>query len=238
VCAVSILHGGTATADPPRPFTACWLHWIAVPTGDQAGVMDVLGLADPEPVGFGGAEEFVDLDSHRDLPADDRGRVRVYVSPELDGWTFVIGRWCSPADPERTEDVARLCTALSARYGRAHAFYYGARGDGSAWLITENGTVLRRYCETGDPEDALLTLGDPLPYEQARRAELDLPPVWDEATESEDDEEEWAWATYDMAPDLAASLSLCPRDILPTTPCCGTGVLAHTPPPAPLPDPA
>ena len=62
--------------------------------------------------------------------------------------------------------------------------------------------------------------------------------VWDEATESEDDEEEWAWATYDMAPDLAASLSLCPRDIIPTTPCCGTGVLAHTPPPAPLPDPA
>jgi len=236
VSAVSTIPGSAATADPPRAFTTCWLHWIAVPTGDQAGVMEVLGLTEPEPVGFARAEEFVDLDSHHDLPAvDSQGRVRVYVSPELDGWTFVIGRWCSPADPERTEDVARLCSALSARYGHAHAFYYGAQGDGSAWLITENGTVLRRYCEAGDPEDALLTLGEPLPYERDRRRELGLPPAWDEATEPDEDQEEWAWATFDMAPDLAASLGLCPRDIEPTTESRGTGLIARTPPPQPLP---
>jgi hypothetical protein len=227
---VSILDDGAATADPPRPFTACWLHWIAVPTGDQAGVMELLGLSDPEPAGFARAREFVGLDSHGDLPQDGQDRARVYVSPELGGWTFVIGRWCSPADPERTEDVARLCGALSARYGRAHAFYHGAHGDGSAWLVAEHGAVLRRYCEAGDPEDGLLTLGDPLPYERARRRELGLAPVWDEGTECDEDEEEWAWAASGMAPGLAASLGLCPRDIAPTTPARGTGFLARTPP--------
>lgn len=56
---------------------------------------------------------------------------------------------------------------VTTRFGRAQAYYYGAQGDGSAWLVAEHGTVIRRYCETGEGEDELLTLGEPLRLERS-----------------------------------------------------------------------
>ncbi|WP_369274234.1 hypothetical protein AB5J55_33755 [Streptomyces sp. R11] len=76
--------------DPPIPLTACWLHWIAISTGDQAGVMEVMGLTRPSPISFAAAAEFIDTDAHGGRTPE--GLSRVYVSPELDGWTLVIGR--------------------------------------------------------------------------------------------------------------------------------------------------
>lgn len=102
--------------------------------------------------------------------------------------------------------MLRLCTELSARYGRAQTYYYGGQGDGSAWLVAEHGTLIRRYGETGEAEDELLTLGEPLRYERTRRTELGLHPDWDPARESEDDEDAWRWTTHDLAPDIARSL--------------------------------
>ncbi|OIJ66073.1 hypothetical protein WN71_020660 [Streptomyces mangrovisoli] len=189
--------------------------------------MEAMGLTRPSPVTFAAAAEHIDTESHDCTTPQGPGRV--YVSPELDGWTLVIGRWCDPCDPDRSDSVLRLCTQLSQRYGKAHAFYYGERGDGSAWLITLQGTVLRRYCETGNGEDELLTLGDPLPYEQDRRRQLGLPPVWDAATEDEEAEDAWKWATFDMAPEIAAALGTSPHTLGTQTTVRGTGMLARTP---------
>ncbi|MEU6454505.1 hypothetical protein [Streptomyces sp. NPDC047065] len=187
--------------------------------------MSLLGLTDPVPVSFGDAEEAVDEDSHSG--AERTGRV--YVSPALDGWTLAIGRWCDPCDIERSDDVLQMCEALSARYGRAQAYYYGAQGDGSAWLIAEQGTVVRRYCETGDGEDHYLTLGAPLPYERSCREALGLTTTWDAATESEEDEDEWAMETMHMAPEIAAELGISPLSLTADIPFSGTGLLARTP---------
>ncbi|MCX5107727.1 hypothetical protein OOK13_04140 [Streptomyces sp. NBC_00378] len=122
-----------------------------------------------------------------------------------------------------------MCTRLSARYGKAQAYCYGAQGDGSAWLVAERGTVLRRYCETGEGEDELLTPGEPLPFERARRAELGLNPEWDWAQESDEDEEDWRTAAFDLAPEPARALGVSPLDIGPDTRARGTGVVALTP---------
>ncbi|RSN38802.1 hypothetical protein DMH12_37270 [Streptomyces sp. WAC 04229] len=187
--------------------------------------MSLLGLTDPVPVSFGDAEEAVDEDSHSGTERTGR----VYVSPALNGWTLVIGRWCDPCDTERSDDVLRLCEALSARYGRAQAYYYGAQGDGSAWLIAEHGAVVRRYCETGDGEDHYLTLGEPLPYERSCREALGLATTWDAATESEEDEDEWAMETMHMAPEIAADLGISPLSLTADIPFSGTGLLARTP---------
>ncbi|MFJ9417198.1 hypothetical protein ACIRPT_23840 [Streptomyces sp. NPDC101227] len=198
--------------------------------GDQAGVMASLGLTQPSPVTFEVAEAAIDADGHLGFNEEPQGRPRVYVSPELGGWTLVIGRWCNLCDSERGDEVLRMCVELSERYGQAQAYYYGAQGDGSAWLIAERGIVVRRYCETGEGEDHYLTLGEPLPYERARRAQLGLSRTWDAATESDEDEEEWSLATYGMAPEIAAALSISPRDLTAETRTHGTGVLALTPP--------
>ncbi|MFE8013399.1 hypothetical protein ACFU3O_11745 [Streptomyces antibioticus] len=214
--------------DRPEGMWGCWNHWIAVPGDDQSGIMRTLGVVDPRPVTFALGNDIVDADGHR---ADDTftGYERVFVTPELDGWTLVLGAWCDPCGAERREEVLRLCTDLSARYGQAHAYYYGGQGDGSAWLVAEHGAVIRRYCETGEEGDELLTLGEPLPYERARRAELGLQPDWDAAQESQDDEEQWRWAAHDMAADLAHSYGASPLHISAETPSRGTGVIALTP---------
>ncbi|MGW7196193.1 hypothetical protein [Streptomyces chryseus] len=191
--------------------------------------MEIMGLAHPRPVTFALANDVVDSDSHGATDEDFVPLARVFVTPELDGWTLVIGRWCSPVIDERSEDVLQLCTALSARYGQAQAYYYGAQADGSGWLVAQDGVVVRRYCETGDGEDELLTLGEPLPLERARRAELGLSPEWDAAEEDEDDEDEWKWVAHDLAPEIAKALGVSPLALTPSTSVRGIGVLALTP---------
>lgn len=216
--------------DRPASLWACWNHWMAVRGGDQAGIIETLGLTRPRPVTFGLANDIVDADGHGCGAGEYDGYARVFVTPELDGWTLVLGAWCDPCGTERSEDVLRLCTELSARYGEAHAYYYGSQGDGSTWLVAEHGTVVRRYSETGEAEDdEPLTLGKPLPYERNRRTELGLQPDWDAAEESQDEEDEWKWAAFDLAPDIARSLGVSPLDIGPDTPSRGTGVIALTP---------
>ncbi|MFD4177592.1 hypothetical protein [Streptomyces anulatus] len=215
--------------DRPTALWACWNHWIAVPSGDQAGIISILGLTDPRPVTFALGNDIVDSDGHDAEPGSHGRFTRVFITPELDGWIFVLGAWCDPCDAERSEDVLRLCTRLSSRYGRAEAYYYGAQGDGSAWLVTENGKVLRRYSETGDGEDHLLTLGDPLTFEQQRREELGLQPVWDAALESEDDADAWQGAAFELAPQIAQHLGTSPLRIGSETTSRGVGVIALTP---------
>ncbi|MGN9840623.1 hypothetical protein ACTMTI_21125 [Nonomuraea sp. H19] len=214
--------------DWPEPISTCWNYWIAVPTGDQVGLMEVLGLSSPRPITFVEAQEVIDADGHGE-PDDPHHLSRVFVTPEVDGWTLVIGAWCDPCDGGRREDVLRLCRVLSARYGGAQAYYYGAQGDGSAWVVAENGCVIRRYAATGEPDDASLTLGNPLPYEQVRLQELGLPVDGDLRTASGEQIDEWTLAAFDMAPEIAAACGISPFTLNHDTRVRGTGVLAITP---------
>ncbi|MGI5133326.1 hypothetical protein [Streptomyces sp. CA-106110] len=194
--------------------------------------MTMLGLTRPTAVTFAEAETIIDEDGHGEADGNPDGLARVYVSPEVDGWTLVIGWWCDPCDGERSDEVLRLCTELSARYGRAQAYYYGAQGDGSAWLIAEGGAVLRRYCATGEAEDTLFTLGEPLPLERARREQLGLSPAWDEAPGDDEAASQWKSAAFHLAPEIAAALGASPLTLTAQTRVRGTGVLALTPHPA------
>ena len=44
-----------------------------------------------------------DIVAHETMDGAEYGRV--YVTPAVDGWTLVLGPWCSPVDPERAADV-------------------------------------------------------------------------------------------------------------------------------------
>lgn len=143
--------------------------------------METTGLVPSRPVTFAEAEEIIDDDGHGESESNESknnesknnesesnesesnpdGMSRVYVSPALDGWTWIIGPWCDPCDARRSDDVMRLCQDLSVRHGQPQAYYYGLQGDGSAWLVAQYGIVLRRYCESGgEAEEAHLTLGE------------------------------------------------------------------------------
>ncbi|MEU6783322.1 hypothetical protein ABZ912_29360 [Nonomuraea angiospora] len=212
--------------DWTEPILTCWNCWIAVSTGDRMGVMEVLGLSELRPITFAEAEELIDSVVHSGR--DDPHRLsQVVVTPEVDGWTLVVGPWCDPCDSERHENVLASCLALSARYGKAQAYYFGEQGDGSAWLLTEDGSVIRRYAATCEPGDALLALGDPLPQEEARRLGLGLP-VDLEAASSEEIEE-WTYEAFDLAPDIATAYGVSTLSLTRETTVRGNGVLALTP---------
>lgn len=210
--------------DSPEPLTACFLAWIAVRTGDQAGLLDLLGLIDPEPATFVLGTAAADSDSHdfQDGPPYSQ-YARVFVTPELGGWTLLVGRWCSPIDEERSDDVAGMCRDLSARYGAAQAYFYGAQNDGSAWLVAEHGVIVRRGAsdKEGVAGDSDWEIGEPLPFEQQEHARV--------IADGGDVEFEWEFAQLEMAPKLAGALSINPLEVGAATAARGRGVLALTP---------
>ncbi len=201
--------------DHPVPVTCCFLSWIAVATSDQQQVMRLFGLTPAWPATFPLGIAAADRDGHG--PYDGPGHyARVFVTPPLDGWTLLIGPWCDPADEERRGEVLERCVRASAVYGRAQAYYFATQGDGSAWLVAENGTLVRRGASIGDALDEEIALGPPLPYEA-------------EVLAAEPDEFWRCIALSGFAPVLAARLSIDPLTLSAQTPRQGHGWIALTP---------
>ncbi|GHE39454.1 HEAT repeat domain-containing protein [Streptomyces capitiformicae] len=157
-------------AETPEGMHLCG-SWYAVPSTDQAAVLDAFDLGGPEPVTLRTGAAAWNHDRH----AWHRRRVhykcaRVFVSPVLDGWTLVFGdssenthRVESADDAEAEKVLAsvvrRRCADLSRRFGAAQ--WYGMScGDGwTAWCIAEGGDVVRHYdafdaAEGGRAEDS------------------------------------------------------------------------------------
>ncbi|WP_155391273.1 hypothetical protein [Catellatospora paridis] len=151
--------------DRPLSLDSCWNYWLCVAGGDQAGIMAMLGLTDPQPTTYALAREVVDDASH----GKDAGLV--CVTGEINGWTAVVGPWCDPASPSRREEVRLLVEALSGTYGEAHAFYWDAQGGASAWLVARDGRTVRRYNSLA----TWTSLGDPLPIEQHYLDQFNIP---------------------------------------------------------------
>ncbi|MFJ8540674.1 HEAT repeat domain-containing protein [Streptomyces sp. NPDC093586] len=204
-----------ALDDRAEPLEGCSASWIAVPGGDRTGITGALGLSGERLATFALGHSVVLHDS------DDRpDHRRVYVTPEVDGWTLIVGPWCNPVDPERADGVLEAVTALSRRYGRAQAYHFGEHGGGSGWALAEHGTVVRRADASSCGGGQIPELGERLPEELALHAE------W-----AEDDEDaEWEDTAPYMAPDLALRLGATnPFALGPRTAVRGRGVVALTP---------
>ncbi|WP_405441245.1 HEAT repeat domain-containing protein [Streptomyces niveus] len=206
--------------EPAQSLDTCSTSWIAVPTGDQQGVVELLGLYEARPATFALGLSVGGHDSH-----DGAEYGRVYVTPEVDGWTLVLGPWCNPVDPDRAEDVLRVVSELSRRYGRAQAYYFGEQGGGSGWLVAEGGAVVRRFGSYWDDDGARFTVGEPLPEERAACIEEGVVPVGDPGA----DEDEWTDLAAYLAPTLAGQLGVSPMDLGPHTTVRGVGAVALTP---------
>ncbi|MEV6321601.1 hypothetical protein AB0M45_10435 [Nocardia sp. NPDC051787] len=185
--------------EAPQPIPAAKeCLWWALPTDDQAAVLDAFGLSDPVPatVAMGSA---VALDEHRPLEECER----VYVSPVLDGWTLVFGDSAShyPRDDRRIHELQQSdiwqtimvnesdavktawltamsrpskeerCAQLSGRFGAAHWYEEAGDHDSGGWCIAENGETIRTAHLEDCVHEELTLYGDPHPSEQGLRAE-------------------------------------------------------------------
>jgi hypothetical protein len=151
--------------DPIGPIMSCWTYWWTVRSADQEAVATALGLTDVRPVTYGLAASVVDILEHDS--ATERGLV--YVGPSVNGWVPVVGPWCD-AFGDRADDARAVVADLSRRFGEAHAFYFGAQGDGSGWHVVQDGTTIRTFYS----EDLGMSSGEPLPIERAWLADRGL----------------------------------------------------------------
>lgn len=183
----------------PEPFDPEG-QWYAIPTHDQAAVLDALDLSDPMPVTMRLGQAAA---SNGFLLA---GRVG-YVTPVLDGWTLAFV-W--------SLDLEDTTAALSRRFGTAHGYinwddYHGC-GFATGWCIAEHGTIIRSYIHQDDAYET----GPPIPAEHGY-----LLPHEDDPDGSND--VHWCYAT-----DIAARISVGPTTIGPHTRVEGHPVLAVT----------
>jgi hypothetical protein len=183
----------------PEPFDPTG-QWYAIPTSDQAAVLDALDLSDPMPVTMRLGQAAV-------ARAYLQEGTVAYVTPVLDGWTLAFV-WNG-----EFEDGA---VALSRRFGTAHAYvewddYHGC-GYATGWCIAENGAVIRSYAH----QDGYSETGAPHPAEEG----LVLP--HEEIDEADDD------VSVCYATDIAGRISVDTSGIGPHTRVEGHPVLALT----------
>ncbi|EME59805.1 hypothetical protein H074_16606 [Amycolatopsis decaplanina DSM 44594] len=185
--------------------------WYAIPTTDQAAVLDAFGLSGPEPVTMSLGTEI--WRQHYLGPGHQRC-ARVYVSPALDGWTLIFG---SPSDDQHPADVTdesswsteprehylamlanekvwrgvlrERCVALSRRFGEAHHYFRSYGDSTTSWCIAENGELVRFY-DVSAPEESVGELaaehGYLLPHE-----DTPLPKGWADDIEHTDNPLDW-----------------------------------------------
>ena len=142
----------------PARIRACWLSWLAVETSDQAALVTGLRLTGVREISWADGVGLIDEVAH----SGDGRFSTVVVTPVIHGWTLVIGAWCGLPYLKNVAPVTGLCVDLSARFGRAQAFFHSEQSDGEAWLIAENGAVIRRWID----EYPELAMGEPVGVER------------------------------------------------------------------------
>jgi hypothetical protein len=133
--------------------------WFAIRSADQGAVLAAFGLSDARPVTMRLGESAWNYDHHRWTGRAHAQCARMYVTPQLDGWTLVFGSLPEVAHAERAASDNRLrrsaqerCRELSARFGAAHWYGASCGDDWTAWCLAESGSIVRYYdaFEPGD----------------------------------------------------------------------------------------
>lgn len=209
-------------ADAPMPIRTCWLSWLAVATSDQGAVTRLLGLTDVRPSTWPEGVDLVDKIAH----SGDRRFSTVVVTPALNGWVLVFGAWLGLPYLARADQIKQMCAELSARFGKAQAYFHCAQNDGEAWLIAEHGTVLRRWVS----EFPELAIGEPSGVERNLLDAFGISGKPEDLDPDDDLAVSWVATEGDCwATTIAAEHSLDPTILEPSTLSVGTILIASTP---------
>jgi hypothetical protein len=146
-----------ATPDRPCPF-GYRMGWIAVRSRDTAGVAAALQLSQPEVAnwrtGIGSVYD------------DTLGQTRIFVSPPVNGWVFVIGLPLPhPVGPGFVDKCMPLLTGLSKRFVEVQYYLAYPPVDLFAWIRIIDGKVQRAFA-IGD-EGVVLSQGKTTKDERA-----------------------------------------------------------------------
>ncbi len=138
------------------------VHWLAVKTKDVNGVIHMLDIKD-----------CVETSWEEGLEAVSRSDLKVYVTPPVKGWTFVVSAFLDGIYSEK--ETGRILCALSRKFGEAQLYcIYAKAVEIRQWAKAENGKLIRwALCnyENGD----MKILGKITPEEKKALGFLDKP---------------------------------------------------------------
>ena len=114
------------------------MSWIAVRSDEPRAVAEALGLDALEPANWRtGIGTVYD---------DALGESRIYVTPPVEGWTFVIGLSLPPPVGSRFVDKCQpLLGGLSERFGEAQYYMSYPLIDFYGWVRASGGRVVRAF---------------------------------------------------------------------------------------------
>jgi hypothetical protein len=141
-----------AVADQPQEIweNSC----LAVPGGDQQGILDVLEFSDASPMYFDlGLAVANGSWWTLEPPAEHPDRAEAFITPELDGWTLVVSGWCYPAwDLDWYTRTREALLRLSVRFGTAWGFAGRGFMGTAAWACAKDGDIVWEREVTDDDE--------------------------------------------------------------------------------------
>jgi hypothetical protein len=144
------------TPDRPAPF-GYKMAWLAIRTRDTKRVLDVLALEHPTPANW---QTGIGVVYDRQL-----GDQRVFVSPAINGWTFVVGLSIpQPLGAGFLDKWTPLMTRLATEFIEVQYFSTFPAIDFHAWARALDGKLLRAFA-VGD-EGVLLSKGKPTKEEK------------------------------------------------------------------------
>ena len=130
--------------DPDRPLPfGCDIAWLAIRTRDTAAVCDELGLGELVEVNWNSGLGTV---YDRDL-----GRNRVFVSPPVDDWTFVVSLALPhPVGSGFVDKCSPLLARLAGRFVSVQYFLCYPDLDLFAWARFDEGRLVRAFASTDE----------------------------------------------------------------------------------------
>lgn len=125
------------TPDTPAPF-GYRMAWVAVRTRDAARVIQVLGLRPQEHANWRtGIGTVYDT---------SLGETHLYVTPPVNGWTFVVGQSLpQPLGPGFVDKCIPMLLDLAAKFPEAQYFLSSPAIEFYAWARVFNGKLVRAF---------------------------------------------------------------------------------------------
>jgi hypothetical protein len=123
--------------DQPPPF-GCRMAWLAIRTRDTSRVVEALDLVDVRSANWNTGLGTV--------YSDEWAETHVYVSPPVNGWTFVVGLPLPhPLGKSFVDKTTPLLLALGSRFIEVQYFFSYPVIDFFAWSRIIDGKLLRAY---------------------------------------------------------------------------------------------
>lgn len=200
------------------------MGWLAIRSTDRDAVVRSLQLSDPAEVTW---REGIDALYENGLKPLNLllGRCStIFVSPAVNGWTLVVGRWTAGSDEELgVRQVERLITRASSEFGEVQAFASHRVIEYHHWMLARNSDLVRSFAYIGERGEVLTDSGEPTPVELGFK--------WYPLREEDADlEEEEILPNEESVMKVAGAWSVNPQ-LLETFPSSSSrGVLAKAPP--------